>query len=338
MGIFINLLSSGILFLVTIFFILIGIVFVLAASKLNQLLQKGDYKNNNLEQINSACTAIKIAYILIFIAAAVTLILTLLYASHETLIYPSEYLHLTLFLIIYGLLIASTIYAFISLYKLYDVSVTNNNGANSYIWAGLFLCLLTFIGLFISNGTRFGRHGIDTIGETIEEKIKERIIKAKDDLEPIIRNKITEYENKYLPIVKNKIIEYEQNILPMIGNGIGNEIGNEIRTLENKFLPMIGNEIGNEIEKLAQSSNILPKLSNELLPKLSNKLLPILSNELLPILSNGIGNEIGKIGQMAKDSIIGNEIKNEIGKGLEKLGQYSKDYLKNYLSNKIDEL
>src|SRR5665648_291265 len=94
MGLSVNILTSGFLVTVIIFFLLMGILFYSAYSKMGQVLLSGDSKNNNLEQLDSALNSIKVAYILAFISAGLTVLLAVLYAGHETVINPSEYWHL----------------------------------------------------------------------------------------------------------------------------------------------------------------------------------------------------------------------------------------------------
>ena len=129
----VNILTSGFLVTVIIFFVLMGILFVSASSKMGEVLLAGDSKNNDLEQLDSAFKSIKVAYILAFIAAALTLLLAILYAGHETVISPSEYWHTAIYLITYVLLIVSVVYGYLALVKLYDVRIKYRNGSVSYI-------------------------------------------------------------------------------------------------------------------------------------------------------------------------------------------------------------
>ena len=74
MGLTVNILTSGFLVTVIIFFVLMAILFREASVKLGEILLAGDNRSNNLEQVDSAFNAAKVTYILAAIAAIITLI------------------------------------------------------------------------------------------------------------------------------------------------------------------------------------------------------------------------------------------------------------------------
>ena len=156
MGLSVNILTSGFLVTVIIFFLLMGILFYQAYTKMGAVLLENDSARNDLTQLDNALNAIRVAYILAFIGIAIVLILALLYAGHETVFTPSEYWHLVLYLIAYILLVISVIYAAIALNRLYDTRIMDRNGADAYIWAGLLMAVFAFVGLTATGSGRLG--------------------------------------------------------------------------------------------------------------------------------------------------------------------------------------
>ena len=151
-----NILTSGFLVSVVVFFVLMGYFFSMAYSKTQQVLERGDGRRNDLGKVDAALSNMRVAYILGFIAAGVSLLLAVLYAGHETIVSPSEYWHLALYFIAYALLVISVIYAFLALNKLYDLDIEDRNGADAYLWAGLFVALFGFMGLTATGSGRLG--------------------------------------------------------------------------------------------------------------------------------------------------------------------------------------
>lgn len=206
----VNILTSGFLVTVIIFFVLMGVLFVSASSKMGEVLLAGDSKNNNLEQLDSAFNSIKVAYILAFITSALTLLLAILYAGHETVISPSEYWHTALYLITYILLIVSVVYGYIALDKLYDISIKDRNGADAYIWAGMLMALFAFVGLTATGSGRLGmniaRSGAKNRLDSVESKINKHLPAIRSQVDshlPAIRSQV----DSHLPIVRSKIDE-----------------------------------------------------------------------------------------------------------------------------------
>ena len=210
MGLSVHILTSGFLVTVVVFFVLTGYFFVTAYSKMGQVLEQGDSKNNDLEKLDSALNSVKVAYVLAFIAAGLTLLLAVLYAGHETVINPSEYWHMALYLITYALLVISVIYAFVALNKLYDVSISDRNGADAYLWAGLLMSIFAFIGLTATGSGRLGMNAVRGKArarlEGVESKINEHL--------PAIRDKVEHVKSTvetHLPMAHAKIDELRQS-------------------------------------------------------------------------------------------------------------------------------
>ena len=224
MGLSVHILTSGFLVTVVVFFILTGYFFATAYSKMGQVLLQGDRKSNNLEKLDSALNSVKVAYILAFIAAGLTLLLALLYAGHETVINPSEYWHLALYLITYVALVISVIYAFIALNKLYDVGISDRNGADAYLWAGILTAIFAFIGLTATGSGRLGMNVVRSKArsrlEGVESKINEHLPAIRDRIENV--NSTVE---THLPMAHAKIDEIHRSSVVPVNEGFGQSQG-----------------------------------------------------------------------------------------------------------------
>lgn len=215
MGLSVHILTSGFLVTVVIFFVLTGYFFATAYSKIGQVLEQGDSKSNDLEKLDSTLNSVRVAYILAFIAAGLTLLLAVLYAGHETVIKPSEYWHLALYLITYVALVISVIYAFIALNKLYDVGISDRNGADAYLWAGVLTAVFAFIGLTATGSGRLGMNAVRSKArsrlEGVESKINEHL--------PAIRDRVEHVRatvDSHLPMAHAKIDEiHRSSVVPV---------------------------------------------------------------------------------------------------------------------------
>jgi len=206
MGLAVNILTSGFLVTVIIFFVLMGILFYMAATKMGEVLLTGNNRSNDFAQLDSAFNAVKVAYVLSFIAAIITLILAVLYAGHELVVTPSEYWHLALYLITYILLIVSVIYAFIALNRLYSLRIVDRNGADAYLWAGLLMSIFAFIGL---TATGSGRLGMNIVRSNTRQRIEQAEATINTHI-PAIRAKVEQTEanvTEHLPVARAKIDE-----------------------------------------------------------------------------------------------------------------------------------
>jgi len=204
-----NILTSGFLVSVVIFFVLMGYFLLMAYSKIGQVLEQGDSRRNDLEKLDKSLNDVRIAYILAFIAAGMSLLLAFLYAGHETIFAPSEYWHLALYLITYALMVISVIYVFIALNKLYDINIEDRNGADSYMWASLFVALFAFMGLTATSSGRLGmniaRSGAKKRLDSVESKVNEHL--------PAIRAHAENLRNRVesdIPVIKAKVDDLHQ--------------------------------------------------------------------------------------------------------------------------------
>ena len=182
----VNILTSGFLVTVLIFLAAMGILFVSASAKIEEVMIAGDARTNDQKQLKSAFDAVRIAYVLSFIAARFALLLAILYAGHETVISPSEYWHLALYLITYVLWIIAMIYAYIALDKVYDIRISTRNGADAYIWAGMLMAIFAFIGL---TATGSGRLGMNIMRSRATDRVNQAESKINEHL-PAIRTQV----------------------------------------------------------------------------------------------------------------------------------------------------
>ena len=212
MGLTVNILTSGFLVTVIIFFVLMAILFREASVKLGEVLLAGDNRSNNLEQVDSAFNAAKVAYILAAIAAIITLILAILYAGHEIAINPSEYWHLALYLITYILLIVSVVYAFIALTRIYSLGIVDRNGADAFLWAGLLMAVFAFVGL---TATGSGRLGMNIVRSDTRRRLEQAEANINEHL-PAVRARVEQtasHVSEHLPITRAKIDELHASAL-----------------------------------------------------------------------------------------------------------------------------
>lgn len=191
----VNILTSGFLVTVIIFFVLMAILLWTAYNKVVEVLEKGDCRSNRCDTLENAAKQLKTAYILAFIAAALTLILAIAYAGHELVWAPSEWIHAVLYLLTYVLLIITVVYAYLALNNLNTVGVTNKNGADGYIWAALLMSIFAFIGL---TATGSGRIGMAAVRGSASKRLKDAEEKINQHL-PEIRHKIEDLHAAHLP-------------------------------------------------------------------------------------------------------------------------------------------
>lgn len=179
----INAITSGSLFITTLFLLLQGILLVTAHNKVEEI--DGFAGNDELETIRNR---LRWAYILTFIVAGLALVLMVAYTGHEKWWTPSEWVHTALFVIAVLLLAIAVILAFTSLTRLNVPEFTDVNNADSYIWASLLLGLFTFIGLLATGTGRAGYNSMrasaaDRINQAEEKvhQIHDKVVKRVDE-------------------------------------------------------------------------------------------------------------------------------------------------------------
>lgn len=168
-----NAITAGGLFLAAIFMVLMGFTLVSAASKIKEI--PGFDESTGLKDIYNA---LRVAYILIFIAAGLTLILAILYAGHQKYWCPTEWIHGVVYVIIIALLVIGGVYAYGALTDIDNPLLEGKkNGSTGYIWAALFLGLFA---LMILIGTGSGRVGYNVMKDEANSRLKEAEVKIKE--------------------------------------------------------------------------------------------------------------------------------------------------------------
>ena len=180
--------TSGFLVTVLIFFVLAGILFLVAKDKIDDVIVNGDSKDNNKDRLKTAFDNANVASILIFIAAGIALLLSILYAGQERAWNIHQGWHAVLYFATYALLIISAIYAFIAINDLNKLDIREKNSADTYLWVGLLMCLLGFIGL---TGTGAGQIGMSGVREQITNRV----------------NKVEDNVNEHFLVVRAKVDE-----------------------------------------------------------------------------------------------------------------------------------
>lgn len=146
-----NVLTSGGLGLTMILLLVTGIMLVIASNKLKEV---PEFEGST--DLNNANSNLKTAYFLFFIATAISLILGILYAGHESAWCLSEWIHGVLYLLLYIAVVIGVIYAFLALNKIYTPELENNNGSAAFIWAALLIGSLAFITMTAVGSGRVG--------------------------------------------------------------------------------------------------------------------------------------------------------------------------------------
>ena len=180
--------TSGFLVTVLVFFVIAGILFLAANNKIDDVIDAGDTKRNNPDKLKTAFNHSRTAYILIFIAAGLALLLSVLYAGQERVWTIHQGWHAFLYLVTYALLVIAAIYAFMAINELNHLDITDKNGADTYLWVGLLMCLMGFIGL---TGTGAGQIGMSGVRERLTNRV----------------NVVESNVNEHLPAVRAKVEE-----------------------------------------------------------------------------------------------------------------------------------
>ncbi len=109
---------------------------------------------SRFEALRSARSYLMWAYILGFIASALGMILAFIYFGHIALGMPNEIVHFIVFFLLFALVIASGILAFIALSKINSVDVTDRNSSTGWIWAAEVVGLLALLAVVVSGAWR----------------------------------------------------------------------------------------------------------------------------------------------------------------------------------------
>jgi len=145
----VSAMTSGGLILTTLFLAIMGILLVTASNKVKESPNSED---EDLKKIDNNLVT---SYILIWIAAGVTLLLAIAYGGQESAWNLPEWIHAILGFGVIVLLVIGIIYAYIALNELNTPEISDaKNNADAYIWASLVLGVFTFIGLIITGSGR----------------------------------------------------------------------------------------------------------------------------------------------------------------------------------------
>lgn len=160
-----NALTSGGLVLATVLLVVAGILLVSAASKVRDIPEFEESSG-----LKKAENDLKTAYILMFIAAGVTLLLAVAYGGHEVAWCPSEWIHGIIYLLLVAIIVIAVIYAYIVLNDLYTPELADRNGSTAFIWASL---LIGSIGFMVVMATASGRVGYNASMNDIKKRWRE---------------------------------------------------------------------------------------------------------------------------------------------------------------------
>ena len=209
MGLSVNILTSGFLVTVVVFFLLMGILFYSSYTKVGAVLIENDSSRNDLGQLDGALNNLKVAYIAAFIGTGLALVLAVLYAGHETVIAPSEYWHLGLYVLTFIAWLVAVIYAGLALNKIYNTRITQRNGADAYIWAGLLMAIFIMVGL-VSTGA--GRIGMNAVRSTARNRLDAAESRIHNDIPAIHQHVVDTRANieAHLPTIRGKVDDIHQ--------------------------------------------------------------------------------------------------------------------------------
>lgn len=178
MGQGLSILTSGGLFVTTIFLVIMGVLLVSASYKVQDA---PDFNSNG--QLQSINDKLRLAYIFIFIAAGLPFVLSILYSGHES--FFGDYLEKwygvlpsIFYIAAVVLLVIGSIYAYLALYDLNVPDLSSEEfKPQSFIWVSLLMGLFGFMGLI---GTGSGRLGYNAVKSRTNERLNVAEDKIKD--------------------------------------------------------------------------------------------------------------------------------------------------------------
>lgn len=112
-----------------------------------------EYKAGN-SKLNNARSALLVAFILGYVAAAIGVILAILYFGHVAWGINSELPHLFVFILLFAAIIISGIFGFVALSNISNSGAQNKAGSEGWIWGALIAYLVALIVLIISGAWR----------------------------------------------------------------------------------------------------------------------------------------------------------------------------------------
>lgn len=139
--------TGSLLLISTILTVIMGVFLVIAQNSVNDA---NDINTN--DKLNDAKNYIITAYIIAFVAAGITLLISVLYFAQDNLLW-NEAIHAGFIFIIFALIIISGIFGFAAISNLNDAN-TDTNGATGWVWASLIAGGVSLIVLIISGAWR----------------------------------------------------------------------------------------------------------------------------------------------------------------------------------------
>ena len=131
--------------------ILLGAIFFTIAQ--TRITGTTEFKNGN-SKLNSAKNNLIIAYILGYIAAGMGMLLAVIYFGHVAWGIANEIPHLIIFILLFGLVIASGIFGFIALSEVNGSGIADKTFITNWIWAAEIVGLVALVMLVISGAWR----------------------------------------------------------------------------------------------------------------------------------------------------------------------------------------
>ena len=184
----VNAITSGGLGLATVLLVVTGILLVTAQKKVGEL---PEFESSSV--LRKASGDLRTAYILLFIAAGITLILGIAYAGHEVAWCPSEWIHGFIYLLLVAALIIGVIYAYIALNDIYSPDLDNDNGASAFVWASLIVGTITFM---VVIATASGRVGYNAARNDVQHRVRHAEAKIHET-----HSHVTGKQNDFVPPV-----------------------------------------------------------------------------------------------------------------------------------------
>ena len=142
---------TGILLIVFVILAVLAAIFMTIAH--GKVMTIDEYKTGN-DKLHSAKNNLLIAYILAYVAAALGIILAILYFGHVAWSINNEIPHLIVFILLFALLVVSGIFGFLALSNIDNSGATDKQGSTGWIWGGLVSALVSLIVLIISGAWR----------------------------------------------------------------------------------------------------------------------------------------------------------------------------------------
>lgn len=158
-----NALTTGGLFIATIFIVIMGILLISAERNIQEI---PEYSQSS--ELQNGRSKLQTAYVLTFIAAGITLVLAIVYSGHDIWWCPPEWIHMVFFLIVIVLMVIAAIYAYVILENIYDPRLETRTGVDSFIWAALWFAVLGFLTLFVVGS---GRAGYTAVREKMGDRL-----------------------------------------------------------------------------------------------------------------------------------------------------------------------